>query len=72
MRRLTAVLMVLVIAGSARVGAWGGTGHRLILERAIQLLPPDLRAVYDQHRTMLLEHASDPDLWRVAARSRWP
>jgi hypothetical protein len=68
MRRLAAVVMVVAVGliGSVPAGAWGGGGHRLILDRAIQLLPADLRAVFDQNRAMLFEHASDPDLWRVA------
>jgi len=66
MRRLAAVLIVIALAASLPVGAWGGGGHRLILDRAIQLLPPELRAVFDERRAMLLEHASDPDLWRTA------
>jgi hypothetical protein len=66
MRRLAAGLIVIAFAGSLPVGAWGGGGHRLILDRAIQLLPPELRAVFDERRAMLLEHASDPDLWRTA------
>jgi hypothetical protein len=68
MRRIAAVALVAVtgLIGTAQVGAWGGGGHRLILDRAIQLLPPELRAAFDAERTKLLEHASDPDLWRVA------
>ena len=66
MRRFAAVVVVVGLMGAAPVGAWGGGGHRLILERAIQLLPPELRAAFDAGRTTLLEHASDPDLWRVA------
>jgi hypothetical protein len=68
MRRIAAVAVVAVtgLIGTAQLGAWGGGGHRLILDRAIQLLPPDLRAAFDAERTTLLEHASDPDLWRVA------
>ena len=66
MRRVAAVLAVAGVIGAAPVGAWGGGGHRLILDRAVQLLPPELRAAFDADRTALLEHASDPDLWRVA------
>jgi hypothetical protein len=68
MRRIAAMAVVAVtgLTGAAQVGAWGGGGHRLILDRAIQLLPPELRAAFDAERTTLLEHASDPDLWRVA------
>ena len=66
MRRLAALVIVLALAGSARAGAWGHEGHRLILDRAIQTLPPELRAAFEPHRAALLAHASDPDLWRVA------
>ena len=67
MRHVAAVAVVMAgLLGAAQVGAWGGGGHRLILDRAIQLLPPELRAAFDAERTTLLEHASDPDLWRVA------
>lgn len=68
-RRLTfivAVVAALGVVASVQVGAWGGGGHRLILERAIALLPAPLRAALDSERTALLAHASDPDLWRVA------
>jgi hypothetical protein len=66
MQRFAAVAVLIGCVGAAPVGAWGGGGHRLILDRAIQLLPPELRAAFDAERTTLLEHASDPDLWRVA------
>jgi len=66
MRRLAAVAVAVGLIGAAQVGAWGGEGHRLILDRAIQLLPPELRAAFDADRAALLEHASDPDLWRIA------
>ena len=67
MRRVAAVAVVVAgLIGAAQVGAWGGGGHRLILDRAIQLLPPELRAAFDAERATLVEHASDPDLWRVA------
>jgi hypothetical protein len=66
MRRLAAVAVVAALIGAVPVGAWGGAGHRLILDRAIQLLPPELRAAFEAERTALAEHASDPDLWRIA------
>lgn len=66
MRRVVAVAVVLALVSSVPAGAWGGGGHRLILDRAIDLLPPDLRAAFDAERSTLLAHASDPDFWRVA------
>jgi len=58
MRRLAAVAVAVGLIGAAQVGAWGGEGHRLILDRAIQLLPPELRAAFDADRAALLEHAA--------------
>jgi hypothetical protein len=66
MRRLAAVAVVVGLAGTMPVGAWGGGGHRLILDRAIDLLPPELKSAFSAERASLLAHASDPDLWRVA------
>jgi hypothetical protein len=66
MRRVVAVAVVVGLVGSAPVGAWGGGSHRLILDRAIDLLPPELRVAFDAERATLLAHASDPDHWRVA------
>jgi hypothetical protein len=64
-RRSAAVILLLVLGLTVHVGAWGAEGHRLILDRAIDLLPPELRATFAKNRASLIEHASDPDLWRV-------
>ena len=70
MRRflLTTVLAGLALAALAPqpARAWGFDVHRLITDRAIALLPETLRPFYDQHRTMVVEHSIDPDLWRNA------
>jgi len=66
MRRVMAAAVVVGLLSAVPVGAWGGGGHRLILGRAIDLLPPNLRAAFDAERPTLLAHASDPDLWRIA------
>jgi len=66
MRRVVAVVVVCGLVTAVPVGAWGGGGHRLILGRAIDLLPLELRAAFDAERATLLAHASDPDHWRIA------
>jgi hypothetical protein len=66
MRRVVAVAVVVGLVSGVPVGAWGGGGHRLILGRAVDLLPPELRAAFDTERATLLAHASDPDHWRIA------
>jgi hypothetical protein len=64
MRRTAAIILTVVLCG-APLGAWGGEGHRLILDRAIALLPDPIKPVFERQRAMLIERAVDPDLWRV-------
>ncbi|MFN8006987.1 MAG: zinc dependent phospholipase C family protein [Terriglobia bacterium] len=59
-------LMLSLFGGGMPLFAWGNEGHRLITEQAIALLPPSLRAYFEQHRAFLIEHSIDPDLWRIA------
>jgi hypothetical protein len=66
MRRICLMLlMLLLLATPASLGAWGAEGHRLILDRAIDLLPPEMRPAFEKERAMLVERSVDPDLWRV-------
>ena len=67
--RKTVVVVVaaltLVFAPSS-VFAWGAAAHRYIMRRAIDLLPPDIRPFFADHRDELIMRVNDPDLWRVA------
>ena len=36
------------------------------MDRAIALLPPELRPLFEQHRATVVERAIDPDTWRTA------
>ncbi len=63
MRRFVLIVLALAISG-APLGAWGGEGHRLILDRAIALLPAPIKPMFEKNRTLLLERSTDPDLWR--------
>lgn len=45
---------------------WGFEVHRLIAERAIALLPVEIRPFYQKYQNTITEHAIDPDLWRSA------
>jgi hypothetical protein len=47
--------------------AWGFVGHRYIMGRAIDLLPPDLKPFFTHYRDEIVARAVDPDLWRNAA-----
>ena len=68
MRRvLPLAVFVLVVStiGAERVGAWGFNGHKFITDRAIDLLPQEIRPFFVKARTTLVEHAIDPDTYRT-------
>lgn len=44
--------------------AWGAEGHRLIMRRAIELLPPELKPFFEHFKEELVLRSNDPDLWR--------
>jgi hypothetical protein len=60
---LLAVCLVLTSAGPS--SAWGFDAHKLIVEKAIAILPPEIRPFFERYRTTVVEHAIDPDLWRT-------
>src|SRR5688572_2170551 len=67
MRRLLALLGVLAVAAlPARTNAWGFEAHKFIMDRAIGLLPMELRPFFEHHRATLVERSIDPDTWQVA------
>jgi hypothetical protein len=63
MLALTIVMLGLVWA-PAEVSAWGFDAHKFIADRSIALLPGELRPLFEANRTIVVEHAIDPDLWR--------
>ncbi len=40
--------------------AWGRSGHRLVVNKAIDTLPPEVRGVFEANRTVLVQHVTDP------------
>ena len=48
------------------LSAWGYDAHQAIMDKAIALLPSDIRPLFEQNRTTLVEHVIDPDLWQTA------
>lgn len=44
----------------AGIYAWGGNGHKVVLNQAIDTVPADLRAYLESNRTFLLLHVTDP------------
>jgi hypothetical protein len=62
--RVIALACFAAVAASAPVSAWGYDAHKYIVERAIPLLPPELRPLFEANRAVVVEHSIDPDLWR--------
>jgi hypothetical protein len=60
--------VAVVLTGSllvpAPARAWGLAGHRLIMARAIELLPQGLKPFFDRFRDEIVLRVVDPDLWR--------
>lgn len=58
-----------VLATPSRADAWGFDAHKFIMERAIALLPSQIRPFFEAARSEIVERSVDPDLWRNAG---WP
>lgn len=65
-RRVLVLVGVLAVAAPTGVSAWGYEAHKTIIDKAIALLPPEIRPLFEQNRTTLIEHVIDPDLWQTA------
>jgi hypothetical protein len=58
---LSVFTILLVHAGCAPAACpWGNNGNKLIVNRAIDTLPADLRPFFDSSRAELLNHVNDP------------
>src|SRR5436190_15467448 len=68
MRKTSVALSVLLMLTftPAPALAWGTAVHRFIMDRAIDLLPPDLKPFFVHFRNELVVRAVDPDMWRTA------
>jgi hypothetical protein len=63
---IAAVLAGMQLAVSAPAYAWGFAGHRLIMSRAIGLLPSELHPFFEKFRDEIVIRVVDPDTWRTA------
>jgi hypothetical protein len=75
LRRATAAALVALMVAAGRVTpvqAWGYAAHKFIMDRAIDLLPPEIRPFFQQYRTTLVEHAIDPDTYRTMGFAEEP
>ena len=43
-----------------RVQGWGGNGHKVVVNQAIDTVPSELRAFLETNRSFLVQHVTDP------------
>src|SRR6185436_1747598 len=55
-----AMLLVLSFLIPASAFAWGANGARLVTNKAIDTLPPDMRPFFESSREFILRHSTDP------------
>src|SRR5687767_4983572 len=69
---LPLAIVTAFVTVAERTSAWGFDAHRMIADRAIDLLPAAIRPFFVKHRAFIAEHAIDPDLWRTAGFTEEP
>lgn len=62
--RVAALLLALALALPDTASAWGFDAHKFIADRMIELLPPELKPLFEKRRAFIVERSVDPDLWR--------
>ena len=66
-------LVLIAVCGSPRpAAAWGFDVHKFIMERAIVLLPAEIRPFFHKYEPSIVERAIDPDLWRTVGWTEEP
>lgn len=60
-----AVALAVFVFPTPGPAAWGMAVHRRITERALEGLPREIRAFFNNRRDFIVEHSVDPDLWRT-------
>ena len=66
MRRLLPLAILLLVLVPRSASAWGSEAHFFIMDRAIALLPAQIRPLFEKHRAEVVQRMIDPDTWRVA------
>lgn len=59
------VALALCTLRPVHIDAWGFSGHRFITERALDLLPAEIRPFFQKFTTTVVEHSIDPDTYRT-------
>jgi len=58
--RLCLSLTLAMLLAPSQLAAWGNNANRLVVNRAIDTLPQDIRGFFDANRSILLQHVNDP------------
>ena len=66
MRRLLPLVCFVSLWSPAPAHAWGAAAHHYIMDRAIDLLPPQIQPLFVRFRASVVERSVDPDTWRTA------
>lgn len=61
---LATVLCAASVLAPTHAFAWGAEGHRLIMRRAIESLPPELKPFFEHNAEEIVLRVNDPDIWR--------
>lgn len=62
LKKLPALLAIaaLCVLAPGHARAWGRNGQKLIVNQAIDTLPPEIRGYFEANRAFMLQHVSDP------------
>src|SRR5262245_29722712 len=60
------LLAAIVLSAPSTANAWGLEAHKFIVDRAIELLPPELKPLFEKRRPFVIERSIDPDMWRLS------
>ncbi len=62
-RGCAVVIAAAVLLAPANALGWGPNGHRLITNKAVETLPPELRPFFETNREAIVRHSTDPLDW---------
>jgi hypothetical protein len=75
MRRIIPLVLfalILLLLRPVPLAAWGMNAHKAIMDRAISLLPPEIKPFFEKNRVSLVEHSIDPDTYRTVGWTEEP
>src|ERR1700694_1268026 len=61
----TAAVAITIFVYPPPAGAWGANAERLVSNKAVDTLPPEIRGFFEANRDWLGRHVSEPLDWLV-------